>query len=99
MTGDHLCVVLALAYIVVNGMINTVLLFLWGSRGSPRSPVAPDRDSDQVVLVVIRDPDDLRVNPAPVVAPPRRLAVERPAVPTPAPPRWGNDRPVYRQVW
>lgn len=37
--------------------------------------------------------DELRPQPS------RLAAVERSVAATPAPPRWGNDRPVYRQVW
>jgi hypothetical protein len=39
------------------------------------------------------------LEPAPARAPPVQPRAVRPAVLAPALPRWGNDRPVYRQVW
>lgn len=88
-TCNSLLVGFAFGVIIVLLMINVAMMAMLSTRSSGSSPVGPIRDSDQVVLVVIQDPDDLRVNPAPV-APPRRLAVERSVSATPAPPLWGT---------
>lgn len=122
MTGDHVCVLVGLAFVV----INVALLIFWPRReprkgrstgvaghgfgaGRDRVPAVlelaallrPDveaapgfRGAVDVVsfLGAVEMLDEVRPRPS-------RLAVGRSVVSTPAYPRWGNDRPISRQVW
>jgi hypothetical protein len=84
-------------------VVNVVVMIL-GTRREPwevsrfcsgEYPRTPD-----ISLVIVQDAHvGGAVDAADVPTRPRSLAVERSVAPTPAPPRWGNDRPVWRQIW